>query len=389
MNGLWGYSIGSTIKAIKLLSGLEKHGCTVSFQWLRDGVKEPDSASPQTTVKTGWLKSIARILLFTPKEMLHNFLDYRRELRLVEQERPEVIITRLDAFRISSWFVAKRKKIPFVIEADGANSYEWMHYNGGPHVWNWVVLACEKFLLQKADQVFTQTNVAQAYFIRTHNLSKEKFTVITNGADPVELISQEKRDMLKAELGIAPNQVVIGFLGSMHHWHGIGDLHGLIANTFAAHQDAVFLFIGSGGSQADALTSQFSNTERQRLIFSGAVDNSIVHEYVQLFDVALAPYPKIELFYFSPVKIFEYMAAGKAIVAPALGQIDEVLTHDESAVLYTPGDFTDLQNQLFSVLQSPGKRKVLGTNAHKQFVHYSWQQKSDELFDALTSLKNR
>ena len=131
MNDLWGYSIGSTVKALKLLSGLEQHGCTVSFHWQREGIKEPGTPG---LARRNLAKAVARVLLFTPREMVHNILDYIREVRLLRADPPDLVIARLDAMRISPWFVARKFGIPLVVEADGANSYEWLHYNGGPHL---------------------------------------------------------------------------------------------------------------------------------------------------------------------------------------------------------------------------------------------------------------
>ncbi len=382
MNGLWSYSIGSTVKALKLLSGLEQHGCSVVFHWRREGIKEPGAAG---SGRRNRAKAVARLLLFTPREVVHNVLDYIREVRLLRADPPDLVITRLDALRISPWFVARNYGIPLVVEADGANSYEWLHYNGGPHLWKWVVLACEKFLLKNADLVFTQSTVAKEYFVRTHGLTEGRFRVITNGADPVPETAPELRMALRRQLGIADSHHVIGFLGSMHHWHGIGDLAGLIRAVLARHDRSVFLFVGSGGSQANELKKRLDDAEQSRLIFVGNVDRTIVHRYVQLFDVALAPYPDMELFYFSPMKLFEYMAAGTAIVAPALGQVAELLHHDVTAALYTPGRTDEMQATVISLLDSAETRERLGREAQRVFLqHHTWEIKSAELYSALS-----
>lgn len=384
MNDLWGYSIGSTVKALKLFSGLEKHGCRVVFHWRREGVKEPRTDG---LARRNLAKAVARVLLFTPREVVYNILDYIREVTLLRSDPPDLVMARLDAMRISPWFVARTYGVPLVVEADGANSYEWLHYNGGPHLWKWVVLACEKFLLKNAQLVFTQSTAAKEYFVRTHALPGERFLVITNGADPVPESAPELRMALRRQLGIADSHHVIGFLGSMHHWHGIGDLAGLIRSVFSQHDRSVFLFVGSGGSQANELKKRLNEKEQSRLIFVGNVDRTIVHRYVQLFDVALAPYPDMELFYFSPMKLFEYMAAGTAIVAPALGQLAELLQNDVTAALYAPGRMDEMQACILSLLNSGEIRERLGREAQRSFLqHHTWELKSTELYSALSHM---
>ncbi len=131
MNDLYGSSLGSTLKALKLIGGLRELGWQVTMCWRREGYKEP---SQRPAVPPSRWRRWARILFFTPKEILKNVVDFFIELRLVRRERPQLIISRLDAFRLSALFVARAEKIPLVVEADGASSYEWLHYHGGPHI---------------------------------------------------------------------------------------------------------------------------------------------------------------------------------------------------------------------------------------------------------------
>ncbi len=386
MNDLWGYSVGSTVKALKLLGNLPRWGHEVVFEWRRDGVKENSGTDAAKRSLSQRLGSFLRIFLFTPKEVLKNIPDYFYEKKRVEAESVDGIITRLDAFRMSSAFVARRKKLPLVLEADGANSYEWIHYNGGPHLWKWVVLACERFMLRRADAVFVQSAVARDYFVETHKLSPDSIKIITNGADELPPAEPDDLTVLRQSLGISADQRIIGFVGSMHHWHGIANFARHIQDVLQKWPQTVFLFVGGGGAESKALRELQQKTGR--LFLPGRVDNADVGTYIQLFDVALAPYPPMQLFYFSPVKIFEYMAAGKAIVAPAMGQIAEILEDDRTALLYEQGNDQNFAEKMNRILKDDELLHRLGKAAKNQFLaRHTWSIKSRELYRLLHNLK--
>jgi glycosyltransferase involved in cell wall biosynthesis len=98
-------------------------------------------------------------------------------------------------------------------------------------------------------------------------------------------------------------------------------------------------------------------------------------------DVAVLPYPDLPAeLWFSPLKLYEYMAAGKAIVASGAGQIAEILQHDRNGVLVAPGDVAGLARAIVRLLNDPAQRAQLGRNARKQAVErHSWTQYVEQL----------
>lgn len=90
-------------------------------------------------------------------------------------------------------------------------------------------------------------------------------------------------------------------------------------------------------------------------------------------DVAVAPYPALDDFYFSPLKIFEYMAAGRAIVASAIGQIGDLITDGITGLLYPPGDTAALSAALQRLADDPVLRVQLGKAARQAVVqNHTW-----------------
>jgi glycosyltransferase involved in cell wall biosynthesis len=103
---------------------------------------------------------------------------------------------------------------------------------------------------------------------------------------------------------------------------------------------------------------------QDRVTFTGALAHDEVPSVVRQFDVALAPYPKLNHdFYFSPLKLFEYMACGIPVAASDTGQIAEVISHGNTGLLHTPDDLEALAANCHQLLKDPKLRKKIGRQA--------------------------
>ena len=97
-------------------------------------------------------------------------------------------------------------------------------------------------------------------------------------------------------------------------------------------------------------------------------------------DVAVAPYPELKEHYFSPLKLFEYMAAGLPIVASRSGQIDQVIEHGVNGLLYPPGDVEGLLAAIRQVREDEMLARTLGANARDDACEkHSWDDRVDRV----------
>jgi glycosyltransferase involved in cell wall biosynthesis len=104
-------------------------------------------------------------------------------------------------------------------------------------------------------------------------------------------------------------------------------------------------------------------------------------------DVATAPYPQPDIYY-SPLKVFEYMAAGLGIVASDVGQISQVLRHEETALLCPPGDARALAAGLQRLRQDGGLRRAIGDAARKLALkQHTWAGVVSRIFELADSIK--
>jgi glycosyltransferase involved in cell wall biosynthesis len=106
-------------------------------------------------------------------------------------------------------------------------------------------------------------------------------------------------------------------------------------------------------------------------------------------DVTVAPHPALDEFYYSPIKLFEYMAAGRAVVASRVGQVAEILVDGETGLLFDPGDSTDLLRCLQQVRTDPTLRQELGKRAKAACSGYTWNRNATQVIDWVEPLLKR
>jgi glycosyltransferase involved in cell wall biosynthesis len=89
--------------------------------------------------------------------------------------------------------------------------------------------------------------------------------------------------------------------------------------------------------------------------------------------------------YTSPLKLFEYLAAGRAIIASDLPALREVLTHDVTAWLVPPGDAAALAGALGTLARDSARRQRFGEAARALSAEYTWDRRAERLEEAFAA----
>jgi glycosyltransferase involved in cell wall biosynthesis len=237
-----------------------------------------------------------------------------------------------------------------------------------------LALEAEKHTLTKADAVFTVSAPLRDHVLAL-GAEAERVHVLPNGVDP-ELFRPASRDeALRAKLGLGSGPV-LGFLGGLRPWHGVEILPDLLARLSAKHPGAQLLFAGDGQLRGELERRLGELGLSHRAVFTGNLPHEQVPAVVRLFDVALAPYPELDhAFYFSPLKVFEYMACGTAVVASSCGQISEVVRDGENGLLVPPGDLDALTRACDRLLTDSSLRVRLGQAASELIRRkFTWNE---------------
>jgi len=195
-----------------------------------------------------------------------------------------------------------------------------------------------------------------------------KISVVPNGVNPDRYPPD-----LKPSLPAPPGTFTVGFVGSMKPWHGVAKLLEAFSRLHARFPASRMLLVGDGPSREQLVAEAASRGLDNAVQFTGAVRPCDVPGLLASMDVAVAPYPKLESFYFSPLKVYEYMAAGLPVVASRVGQLEKLIESEVTGLLVRPGDVSALAGALERVRCEPRLRQCLGRAARTKVIRdHTW-----------------
>jgi glycosyltransferase involved in cell wall biosynthesis len=185
-----------------------------------------------------------------------------------------------------------------------------------------------------------------------------------------------------------PDGLLAVFAGAFRRWHGAANLVRAIKQLGARRGRGFSAVLIGDGPELGHVRSLAAGLDN--VVFTGAVPHAAMPACLAAADIGVAPFdasahaPLALGFYWSPLKIFEYMAAGLPVVAPALPRIAALAAHDREAWLYDPGRPGSLADALGSLLDAPPLRQRLGAAARERAVReYSWSAHCGALDAAL------
>jgi glycosyltransferase involved in cell wall biosynthesis len=180
----------------------------------------------------------------------------------------------------------------------------------------------------------------------------------------------------------------VGYAGHLYAWKGVDVLLEALAQV-----PGVRCLIAGGHDKEPDLARLQALAARlgveSRVTFTGHLPPSDVPGVLARADILALPNPAsaISTHATSPLKLFEYMAAGKAIVASNLPAIREVLTHDVNALLVTPGDPGALAAAIRRLAGDPLLRETLAAAARTVVAEYSWDRRAERLEALFTEVR--
>ncbi|MBN2136110.1 MAG: glycosyltransferase family 4 protein [Acidobacteria bacterium] len=178
----------------------------------------------------------------------------------------------------------------------------------------------------------------------------------------------------------------ICYIGQLYPWKGVD----LLVDSMRNIEKEKLYIIGGLEFENDLKNLRKKVREyniEDRVIFVGTVPHKEVKRYMEQAKVCVIPLPfsQIAAYFTSPMKMFEYLAAGKAIVASELPSLCEVLEDGKNAVLFKPGDEKSLTEQLHKVLEDEKLRRNLKRNAWETSKDHTWAKRAESILGLIKS----
>jgi glycosyltransferase involved in cell wall biosynthesis len=289
---------------------------------------------------------------------------------------PGFIYERYSLWGTAGQHLARNHSIPLVLEVNSPLADEEQKYRGRS-VFHSLSRWVERRTWRRADLLVGISRALCSHFEEA-GVRRGNVKILPNAVDTTRFRPEVDDTPLRRRL--KPNgRFVAGFVGSFKAWHGVGFLLEAFGRLRDENASYHLLLVGDGPMRADLEAETRRLGLQEAVTFVGNVSHEEVPRYLGLMDVAVAPYPVVEDFYFSPLKLFEYMAGGRAVVASRIGQVAEVITDGLTGLLYQPGDQEALIACIRRLRADERLRRELGQNARMACSMNTWRQNAERV----------
>ena len=369
-------SQGSSVHAQEVIRALRAEGADVTlFMHAQDGYAPPDLVDLKVC-------EFPRPAAKSQIELEESLLTSNRQLMqaLANHGPFDLVYERYSVWGFGGMSFARSNKIPGVLEVNeplieiGAATRQLKDVGGARQV---------------TKRAFTDATLLVAIskeigdYLRARTSEVGKVRVIPNGANPERF----KPGLIPA-LPDRQGVFTVGYAGTLSLRQGLDTLIKAFAILHRRDPRARLLLMGDGPDRETIGKAAASVGIANAIELTGAVSPGIVPRLLASMDVAVAAYPRKEQFYESPLKLFEYMATGLAVVTSSIGQPGEIVTDGQNGLLCPPGDFVALAKAIDSLRVDEALRSRLGHAASAYVRQYcSWRSVAGKVLIA-TGLKS-
>jgi glycosyltransferase involved in cell wall biosynthesis len=227
-----------------------------------------------------------------------------------------------------------------------------------------LALALEEEVMDGTDRVLAVSRALAATLV-DQGLAASKVEVVPNGV-AAHRFPEPTRD---------PRRFVVGFAGSLKPWHGVETLAEAVSAVPRVHLEV----LGAG-----PLEEALGRVPSDRITRLGVRPHEEVLERMAGWDAGLAPYAPVERFWFSPLKVLEYMAAGTCPVVSDVGDAHQTLGGGQRGVLVPPADVGALAHAIRNLASDRENALRLGRRARNWVQrHRSWTVNAARALGAL------
>lgn len=299
-------------------------------------------------------------------EFGYSLVAFWRLRKAYLEHKPDVLYERHNLFLLSGVWLKRLYRVPFIVEVNSPLYYERAKTDGLglARFARWT----EACVWREADAVLPVTEVL-ASFVQNADVPRERIHVTPNGIDSARFPAEVDTSAAKRRIGLH-QRFVLGFTGFVRSWHGLDRVIDFLATP--GREVHHLLIVGDGPARAELEAQARRLNVSDRVTFTGFVERDALAAFIAAFDVALQPAANA---YASPLKLFEYMAMARPIVAPAQPNILEVLEDEVSGLLFDAKSDGALDRAIDRLHAEAPLRERLGQGALQRIASggYTWR----------------
>ncbi|WP_285401685.1 glycosyltransferase family 4 protein [Luteibacter sp. ME-Dv--P-043b] len=311
-------------------------------------------------------------IVFEVFELLYNVVTLFRMTRAWRVARPALVYERYSLFLFATVWLARRRGIPLVLEINDSALVDRVR----PLVMTRLARRIEGWCLRHASGlVFIST-----YFLDTARRAYGDIapSVVSPNAVDLPRFDPSRFDVaaLRAERGLT-GRVVCGHIGAFAHWHGVDGFVEAIAGRLADVPELALVFVGDGKTLPAVRELIAARGLSDRVLLPGRVPHDEVAGWIACMDYAVLPNSNA---YGSPMKLFEFMGMGVAVVAPDYAPVAEVIADGRTGWLFPRGDAAACVERVLTLARLAAERQRVGSAARAYIAsERQWRNNAEQL----------
>lgn len=339
-------------------------------------VGQRPSASEGRVTRLARLRQLLPDFAYEPMQFAHSLastVPFSRELR---EFAPDFVYKRHARYDFGPLLACRKAGIPLILEVNSVYSGNWTQFE--QVAFAGALRNVERWIFHNATRSIAVSRPLAAEILKL--APRANVLVMPNGVNPRRFRPQDSDGDVRRALDLH-GRVVVGFVGILWKWHGLDLL--LQALHALDNRDVHLLVVGDGEMRATLQQHASDLGIARQVTFTGRVAHDEVPRYVAAMDVTVLPAEHRS--HASPMKIVEYMAMAKPVVAPRLPNIEDILTDGEEGLLFAPNDSSALARSLQRLILDPELRRTLGSRGrNKVDRHLNWDNNAQQVLALVT-----
>jgi glycosyltransferase involved in cell wall biosynthesis len=264
--------------------------------------------------------------------------------------------------------------IPCVVEVNGWTPEEF-EYKGD--FLATVIKKTESNTFSLATRLITVTSNLKALIVNEYGIAENKITVVENGAN-TELFRPLDMKESRKKLNLDPNSNIMCFVGNLAHWQGVEYFVRAAPLILEKEPDTFFLVVGDGNMKDELEALTYDLGINDRFDYTGNVAYEQVPYYISASDVCVVPKKPLKSGY-SPLKLYEYMACAKPIIASTVNGF-EILKQIDAGILIDPVNSEEFSKAAIKLLSDSDLRTKMGLRGHDYVgKNHSWNAVAEKV----------
>lgn len=343
--------------------------------------------APGVGASTSWPKRFLKgIIPSFGWESMKDYLLLNKDLAFeqylyekLEEIQPDLVYERASCLQLSGVNAAAKFGVPHILEMNAPYVEERKDHFAITSAFERRAAKIEKQQLAGTSKAVVVSHVLKNYFVNKHALPIDKFVVVPNAVDPGKVNVDEARVAEIRHMPQLRGKTIVGFVGSLFKWHGVDQLVQATKLLKETGYNVALLVVGGGAILPELQGLAKGLSIENDVVFTDSVPHTEVFNYLAAMDITVLANSH---WYGSPVKLFEYGALAKPVIAPGNGPVREVITAEVDGLLIE-NEF-DLVRHLRRLINDPGLRDRLANSFHRKVMQeHTWRDNATRVLEQI------